>query len=69
MNSACLSSAEAESVHVRVSVNGETGILMPVGDVTSLGRYLDHPDQRHGEAGRRRVEAHFINQFVWAILF
>jgi glycosyltransferase involved in cell wall biosynthesis len=55
--------------------DGETGTLVPVGDVgalaDALGRYLDDPDLRgrHGEAGRRRVEAHFSNEIVWANLF
>ena len=55
--------------------DGETGVLVPVGDADALadalGQYLDDPglSQRHGEAGRRRVEAHFTNEIVWANLF
>jgi glycosyltransferase involved in cell wall biosynthesis len=55
--------------------DGETGALVPVGDTEALAkalsRYLDAPDlrERHGEAGRRRVEAHFSNEIVWANLF
>ena len=56
-------------------VDGETGALVPVGDAVSLadalGRYLGDADlrARHGAAGRRRVEAHFTNERVWAALF
>ncbi|WP_412062444.1 glycosyltransferase [Rubrivirga sp. IMCC45206] len=56
-------------------VHGETGALVPVGDAdalaAALGRYLDDPGlaRRHGAAGRRRVEAHFTNERVWAALF
>lgn len=48
-----------------VVVDGETGLLVPVGDGTALARALlrivDEPDlrQRLGQAGRDRVEAHF----------
>lgn len=56
-------------------VDGETGALVPVGDAAALadalGRYLEAPALRreHGEAGRRRVEAHFSNEVVWGHLF
>ncbi|PAP76391.1 glycosyltransferase family 4 protein [Rubrivirga marina] len=56
-------------------VDGETGTLVPPGDADALadvlGRYLSDADlrQRHGEAGRHRVEAHFTNEIVWANLF
>lgn len=45
--------------------DGETGALVPVGDVEALSRemlrYLRDPElrERHGRAGRARVEAHF----------
>ncbi|MEM0962265.1 MAG: glycosyltransferase family 4 protein [Bacteroidota bacterium] len=56
-------------------VDGETGTLVPVGDPVALADALDRtladPDlhQRHGGAGRARVEAHFTNEVVWANLF
>ena len=58
--------------------DGETppaSALVPVGDAAALadalGRYLEAPALRreHGEAGRRRVEAHFSNEVVWGHLF
>jgi starch synthase len=48
-----------------VVVEGETGWLVEPGDVAALGRALRHAladpgrARRMGEAGRRRVEAHF----------
>jgi glycosyltransferase involved in cell wall biosynthesis len=48
-----------------VVVDGETGLLVPVGDAAALSRALLHlrrnPEecQRLGRAGRRRVEEHF----------
>ena len=57
-------------------VDGETGALVDVGDADALAdgpRRAISPipalRQRHGEAGRERVRAHFTNERVWAALF
>ena len=56
-------------------VDGETGTLVPVGDAGGLAiaitRYLDDSllRERHGFAGRDRVETHFTNKNVWSALF
>ncbi len=56
-------------------VDGETGVLIPIGDAAALaqalGRYLADPDlrQKHGAAGHARIEQHFTNERVWAALF
>lgn len=53
-------------------VDGETGTLVPVGDVdafgTALGRYLGDPElaRLRGEAGRVRAERLFRRERVWA---
>lgn len=52
-------------------VEGETGILVPVGDVAAfaaaLARYVMEPSlrYRHGTAARRRVERDFRREVVW----
>jgi len=51
-------------------VDGETGFLVPFGDVRGLADKLawlaQHPDERHqmGEAGRRRIEETFSLEAV-----
>ncbi len=51
--------------------DGETGTLVPVGNVArlaaALAAYLRDPDlrQRHGEAGRTRVRSFFRQDEVW----
>ncbi len=53
-------------------VDGETGTLVPPGDVDrlaqALGRYLDDPEltRRHGEAARRRASERFSRDRVRA---
>ncbi|MBS2016784.1 MAG: glycosyltransferase family 4 protein [Deltaproteobacteria bacterium] len=50
---------------------GETGVLVPIGDAEGLAAgllgYLDDPERRraHGRAGRARVLAHFTHERVW----
>jgi glycosyltransferase EpsD len=51
-------------------IDGETGFLVPFGDVRGLADKLawlaQHPDERHqmGEAGRRRIEETFSLEAV-----
>src|SRR6056297_1833414 len=51
--------------------DGETGVLVPVGDrealAAALVRYLEDPElrRRHGQAGRDRAVAFFHNDKVW----
>ena len=52
-------------------MDGETGLLFPYGDARALadkiGWLLERPDEmiRMGQAGRRRIEAHFtIEQYM-----
>lgn len=55
-------------------VDESTGLLVPVGDAAALaralGRYLDDPGlrERHGRAGRRRVEDSFVQERLWDAL-
>jgi glycosyltransferase involved in cell wall biosynthesis len=52
-------------------VEGVTGMLVPVHDVSALGmaiaQYLDNPELRcaHGEAARERVLRDFQQEAVW----
>ena len=52
-------------------IDGETGTLVPAGDVAALAaallRYLSDPDlrRRHGEAGRERALRDFGQERVW----
>lgn len=53
-------------------VDGQTGTLVPVGDLAGLARallaYLVQPARRveHGAAGRRRAETRFRQELVWS---
>lgn len=55
-------------------VHGQTGLIVPVGDVQALARailtYLSDPDLRrqHGRAGRTRVLEYFRPEDVWKAL-
>ncbi|MBV9499266.1 MAG: glycosyltransferase family 4 protein [Acidobacteriaceae bacterium] len=55
-------------------VDGETGLLVPVGDAVALakaiGKLLDDPAmrQRMGKAGRERVERQFRQEMLWSQL-
>src|SRR5690606_33177456 len=55
-------------------LDGETGTLVPVGDVDALARalaaYLDAPDlrRRHGRAGQARAARDFTPERVWGAL-
>jgi glycosyltransferase involved in cell wall biosynthesis len=52
-------------------VDGETGIVVPVGDAEALSgalsQYMESPGlrERHGEAGRRRVLEGFRPEVIW----
>ena len=56
-------------------VHGETGTLVPCGDVTALAaaieRYIEDPilRQTHGQTARRRVELEFAPEPIWAAIF
>ena len=52
-------------------IDGETGLLVPVGNARALadaiGHYLDDPELRaaHGRAGRERAVSDFAREVVW----
>jgi len=56
-------------------VDGVTGTLVPVGDITALAAaikaYLKDPDlrRRHGQAARERVLRDFRQEVVWEALY
>jgi glycosyltransferase involved in cell wall biosynthesis len=60
---------------VTAVVDGVTGTLVPAGDEEALSeavlRYLESPElrQKHGQAGRERVERDFRPETVWKAIY